>query len=119
MQQSELWHDTIFDALGACVQAAGGVKIVAARLWPTLDSSSASARLRGALNPDHAQKLSPGELLLIGKLARDAGEGALMQFLGRQLGYEVKALSQADARKQARRARKLALLEELRRLEEE
>jgi hypothetical protein len=119
MQQTELWHDTIFDALGACVQSAGGVKTVAARLWPAMDSTSAAARLRAALNPEHAQKLDLEELILLAKLARDAGDGALMNFLGRELGYEVKALSQADAKKHARRARKLALLEELRRLEDD
>jgi hypothetical protein len=52
--QQDLWHDTIFDALGAAVQAAGGAKKVAAKLWPALDTTSANARLRAGLNPDHA-----------------------------------------------------------------
>lgn len=119
MQQTELWHDTIFDALGACVQSAGGMKVVAARLWPALDATSAAARLRAALNPEHAQKLDLEELVLVAKLGREAGDGAVMNYLGRELGYEVKALSQADAKKHAKRMRKLALLEELRRLEDD
>jgi hypothetical protein len=118
MQQA-LWHDTIFDALGAAVQAAGGVKKVAGKLWPSLDPTSATARLRGALNPDHAQKLCPAELLMLAKLARDVGDNSLMEFLARELGYEVRALEPEEAKKRAKRVRRLALLEELKRLEDE
>ncbi len=119
MQQSTLWHETIFDALGASVQASGGMKRVAHKLWPTLDPSIAAARLRGALNPDHAQKLDPDELLAIARLARDVGEFSLMDFLARDLGFEIKPLAPADAKKRAKRIRKLALIEELKRLEDE
>lgn len=119
MQQEQLWHDTIFDALGAAVQAAGGVKKVAGSLWPTLDSTSAQARLRAGLNPDHAQKLCLQEKMMIQRLAKDAGDNSVMEFEARHLGYEVVALSSGETKKRARRARKLALLEELKRLEDE
>lgn len=119
MQQNALWHDTIFDALGGAVQAAGGTKRVAGKLWPTLDSTSATARLRSSLNPEHAQKLDPAELLAIARLGKDAGDNSLMDFLARELGYEVKPLAPADAKKRAKRVRRLALLEELKRLEDE
>lgn len=117
MQQSELWHDTIFDALGAAVQAAGGVKRVAGKLWPALDSSSATARLRGCLNPEHAQKLCPEEFVMIGELAREAGECSIGAFLARAWGCEFKLLAPQEAKKRAKRARRLALLEELKRME--
>lgn len=119
MQQSALWHETIFDSIGAAVVAAGGPKRVASKLWPTLDSSSASARLRGCLNPDHAQKLDPAELLTIARFAKDAGDNSLMEFLARELGYEVKPLAPVEAKKRAKRVRRLALLDELKRLEDE
>jgi hypothetical protein len=117
--QHELWHDTIFDALGSAVQVAGGVKKVAARLWPTLDVTSATARLRGCLNPDHAQKLCPEETLMILRLAKEAGDNSVMQFLARDLGYEINPLTPIETAKRAKRAKKLALLEELKRLEDE
>lgn len=117
--QQELWHDTVFDALGAAVQAAGGAKRVAGRLWPALDSTSATARLRGCLNPEHAQKLCPTEFLLVGKLAREAGDNSVMEFLAKEWGYEVKALSPEEAKKTVKRARVSALLAELARLSED
>lgn len=119
MQQSALFFDSIFDALGAAVQAAGGTKRVASKLWPTLDSTSATARLRGCLNPEHQQKLCPEELLAIARMGKEAGCNAAMQYLARDLGYEIKPLTPAETKKQIKRARRLALLEELKRLEDE
>jgi len=113
MQQSQLWHDSVYDALGAAVEAAGGRKKVAAKLWPALDSDSATARLRGGLNPEHAQKLDPAELLMIGRLARDGGDDSLMQFFAREWGYEVEPLSAPEAKKRAKKQRVSALLAEL------
>jgi hypothetical protein len=119
MMQTALWHDTIFDALGGAVQAAGGAKKVAGKLWPTLDSTSATARLRACLNPDHAQKLCPAELLMIARLAREVGDSSVMEFLARELGYEITPLAAEETKKRAKKARRMALLEELRRLEDE
>jgi len=117
VQQGELWHDNILDAIGAAVQAAGGFKVVAGRVWPTLDPSTATTRLRASLNPDHAQKLCPEELLLVARLAKDAADSSIMNFLARELGYQVEPLSPAETKKRAVRVRRLALLDELKRLE--
>jgi len=120
MLQTDLWHDSILDALGSAVRAAGGPGTVAKKLWPAIEESSRTARLRACLNPDHAQKLDPEEFVLIGKLARNAGDNSLMEFLAREWTYEQpKPISPAEAKKLAKRARRLALLEELKRLEEE
>ena len=119
MQQTVLWHDTIFDALSTAVQAAGGPKKVAAALWPALDSTSATARLRGCLNPDHAQKLCPQELLMLARLARNAGDHSVMNFCARELGYEIIPLAAEESKKRAKKARRMALLDELKRLEDE
>lgn len=117
--QQDLWHDTIFDALGAAVQAAGGAKKVASKLWPALDSTSANARLRAGLNPEHAQKLCLLEVLMILRLAMEAGDASVMQYLARELGCELKVLSPGEAKKRAKRARRLELLDQLKRLEDE
>lgn len=117
--QQVLWHDTILDALGAAVQSAGGNKRVASKLWPALDADSASARLRACLNPDHPQKLDPQEVDLIIGLAADAADDSVMQYLARKHGYELQRLSPGEAKKRAKRARRTALLDELRRLEDE
>jgi hypothetical protein len=118
MQQSALWFDHIFDAIGASIQSAGGMKRVAAKLWPTLDSTSATARLRSSINIEHAQKLDPEELSMIVRLAKEAGDSSIMEYLAREHGYEIKPLAPEEAKRQERRVRRLALLEELKRLED-
>ena len=119
MLQSELWHDTVLDALGAAVQAAGGAKRVAGKLWPALDETSATARLRASLNPDHAQKLDLDEFVLIGTLAREVGDLSLLTYLSRAWSCEIKPITAAEVKKLAKKAKRLALLDQLRQLEAE
>jgi hypothetical protein len=115
MHQPALFHDSIFDALGTAVQAAGGVKRVAAALWPTLATEAACARLRGALNPEHAQKLCPLELVAIGRLARVAGDSSVMRYLAAEWGFaEPQPIEPEDQRAQLQRE----FVESVRKLEQ-
>lgn len=111
--QQQLWHDSVFDALGSAVQAAGGTKKIAGKLWPALDSDVAAARLRSSINPDHAQKLCPSEIVLILKLAADAGDYSIAHFIAREAGGEFKPMSPADAKKRAKKQRASVLMAEL------
>jgi hypothetical protein len=119
MHQNALWPDTIYDALGAAADAAGGKKRAANKMWPTLSADIAAARLRGSLNVDHAQKLDPDEFVALMRLGKEHGNHSVMEWLARDLGYEVKPLSPVEAKKRAKRVRRLALLDELKRLEDE
>lgn len=119
MLQTELWDDTIFDAVGSGVKAAGGPKTVAGKLWPALDPASGSSKLRSCLTPEHAQKLDLPELVLVAKLAKEKGDDSIMLFLARELGYELHSLAPAAAKKRARKQRISALLAEAARLAEE
>jgi hypothetical protein len=56
---------------------------------------------------------------MILRLAMEAGDASVMEYLARELGCEIKVLSPAEAKKRARRVRRLALLDELKRLEDE
>lgn len=87
MNQKALFHETIFDALGADVLAAGGYKAVSAALWPAENTISAANKLRNAINPEQAQKLCPQEVLQIKRLAQEAGATNTIQFEAQQLGY--------------------------------
>jgi hypothetical protein len=87
MNQTALFHDSIYDALGADIAAAGGFKAVAAKLWPSADLTAAANKLRNAVNPEQAQKLCPEEVLRIKRLAQDAGSSATVQYEAAQLGY--------------------------------
>lgn len=94
MNQTALFHDTIYDALGADIAAAGGFKVVAGKLWPA-DSSGAS-KLRNAINPEQPHKLCADEILQVKRLARDAGSLATITYEAQQLGYEVTLLDPKD-----------------------
>jgi len=85
MNQRALFHETIFDAIGADILAAGGYKVVAGKLWPTV--SDGGAKLRNCVNPEQPHKLSPDELLQIKRLAQEAGSSATVQYEAQQLGY--------------------------------
>jgi hypothetical protein len=98
MEQSALFHDSIYDALGADVSASGGMKTVAHALWPTLDITTATTRLRSALNPEHAQKLCPEEVLAIKQMAHKIGSHASIDYEKQRLGFEVEWIRPEDAR---------------------
>lgn len=89
MNQKALFHETIFDALGADILAAGGYKAVAGKLWPAENPTSAANKLRNAVNPEQAQKLCPQEVLQIKRLAREVGSFATINYEAQQLGYSV------------------------------
>ncbi len=81
-------YDTFHEALAACVQACGGMKAVAAMLWPTKDAFSARDQLLACLNPSrNKEKLSLDELLFVMKTARQRGCHAGMEYLADRLSY--------------------------------
>lgn len=96
MNQTALWHDTIYDALGADISAVGGFKVVAGKLWPSESPTTAATKLRNAVNPDQAQKLCPEEVMQIKRLAHEAGSTATIQYEARQLGYDVTWIEPED-----------------------
>jgi hypothetical protein len=83
--QTVLWHDTIYDALAADINGAGGFKVVAGKLWPA--DSSGPTKLRNAVNPGQPHKLTPDEILQIKRLAYEHGSTATVDFEAQQLGY--------------------------------
>jgi hypothetical protein len=96
MNQTALWHDTIYDALGADIAACGGYKVVAGKLWPAENPTTAATKLRNAVNPDQAQKLCPEEVMQIKHLAFQSGSTAAINYEARQLGYEVTWIEPED-----------------------
>lgn len=96
MNQAALFHDTIFDALGADIAAAGGFKVVAGKLWPAENITTAATKLRNAVNPEQAQKLCPEEVMQIKRLALLAGSSATVQYEAQQLGYAVSWIEPED-----------------------
>jgi hypothetical protein len=113
-----LWYDDIYAAIRGFVSFAGGSKRVGPKVFPH-KGDKAGAWLDDCLNPDRPAKLGPEELVLICKLAAEVGFHGLMEYLARDLGYEIKPLSPQESKKRAKRVRRIALLDELKRLEDE
>jgi hypothetical protein len=94
--QQALFHDTIFDAIGADIAAAGGFKTVAGKLWPAESPATSAAKLRNSINPEQPHKLCPDEVLQIKRLAAEAGSYATINYEAQQLGYAVTWIEPED-----------------------
>jgi hypothetical protein len=94
--QEALFYETACDAIAACVVAAGGFKRVASTLWPSSKPESAYARLKACLDDGKAEKLTAEEIIGIAKLAKEQGCHAWAQFIGAELGYEIRPMDPAD-----------------------
>jgi hypothetical protein len=82
-----LFHDTLADALRDCVTACGGNKLVGTKLWPEMDPVAAGRHLADCLNDAKREKLSPEQLVLVLRLARERGCHIGMGYITQQLGY--------------------------------
>ncbi len=80
-------YESINDALIECVRACGGSKSAGVALWPTKGVEAAQRHLLACLNPERNEKLSPNELMLLLRLARDKGCHVGMQQLSHELSY--------------------------------
>jgi hypothetical protein len=91
MQNNELAMFADFDdALSGAVMALGGWKKVGCLLRPELAPKPdiAAQWVRDCLNPDKRERLNPHQLLLLLRLAREAGYHAAKHWLDSELGYE-------------------------------
>jgi hypothetical protein len=82
-------HESIEDALIACVKACGGSKVVGVALWPAKGIEAAQRYLLSCLNADRAEKLSPAEVMYVMRMARDKGCHAGMQYTAATLSYSM------------------------------
>src|SRR4051812_30924308 len=89
--QPKLHYDDFNDALHDLVQALGGFKKVAPRLWPELPQEDAAPRLRHCLNPDRREKLSPEQVLLLLRWGREADFHGAKFFIDDDAGYSRSA----------------------------
>jgi len=88
MRQDSLFHESIYDALKAIVDRAGGAKDVGARLWPNKPILDARKRLLDCLNPDRDDKLDPEEVLQLLKVGREIGYHGAVNWVLQETGYQ-------------------------------
>lgn len=82
-----LFHESLADALRECIAVCGGLKTVGKTLWPEKDADIAGRLLADCLNEAKREKLSPEQMLLVLRMARERGCHAGMTFISRELGY--------------------------------
>ena len=88
--QQQLFFDDIADAIRVTVQALGGNKPVGAKLWPEKAPDAAGRLLADCLNTAKPEKLSPEQVVLLGKWGREVGCHAIVSYYGQECGYEFK-----------------------------
>jgi len=79
--------DTLIETLIQCVKAAGGSKAVGSRLWPEKAVEAAQRHLLHCLNESKPERLTPEQVLLVARLAREHGCHAYMEYCARALSY--------------------------------
>lgn len=82
-----LFYESLADALRECIAVCGGTKAVGAKLWPEKEPDAAGRQLADCLNDAKREKLSPEQVVLILRLARERNCHAGMVYLSRELGY--------------------------------
>lgn len=83
-----LFLEDVYEALHSAVQALGGAKVVACRLWPHKPMEQARKELLDALNRDNPRKLDAEEFLAVLRMAREAGFHQAKHWIDMELGYE-------------------------------
>lgn len=74
-------------ALVEAVKALGGSKVVGCKLWPEKAPDAAQRLLLDCLNDDRPAHLTPEHVLLVLRLARQAGHHGAVGWLLAELGY--------------------------------
>lgn len=87
-EQGALFYEDVFDVARAAVQAAGGAKVVAAKLWPHMPMAEAQRKLLDSLNRERAEKLCIEEFLALLRMAREAGFHQAKHWIDADLGYQ-------------------------------
>lgn len=95
--QAELpFFESPEDAVRAAVQALGGAKKVGTLLWNDKGVDNASRLLLDCINPSRAEKLEMSQVMMILRLAKEAGCHAPFQWMAAQIGYDVKPITKAE-----------------------
>jgi hypothetical protein len=88
VSQQQLFYEDVFDVALAAVQAAGGAKSVAAKLWPHKPIAQAQKELLDCLNREAPRKLCIEEFIAVLRMAREAGFHQAKHWIDEATGYQ-------------------------------
>jgi hypothetical protein len=75
------------DVLIECVKAAGGSKVVGHRIFPEKMVDAAQRHLLNCLSDGRSERLTPDQVMLVARLARERGCHAYAHHVAAELGY--------------------------------
>lgn len=87
-EQGALFYEDIFDVVRAMVQAAGGAKVVASKLWPNMPLAEAHRKLLDCMNRGRPEKLCIEEFLAVVRMAREANFHQGKHWIDADTGYQ-------------------------------
>lgn len=84
------------DALKAVIQQLGGIKRVGPKLFPDKSVDAAARYLLDCVNPERSEKLAITQIMLLLRLAADAGFHTAFAWLAGEIGYDIKPITRAE-----------------------
>lgn len=94
--QHALFHERIEDAIDEVVRQCGGRKKLACEMWPEKPAREAHNLMDACLNPERRERFSPAQVLYIARRGSEVGCHAVMTFLGRECGYDIKPITRGE-----------------------
>lgn len=88
MNQPELFHESINDALQAAVAALGGPKVVGAKMRPELPVDQAAGWVRDCVNAGRRERFHPEHVQMLLRECRRIGYHGLAAFMMRDANYQ-------------------------------
>jgi len=96
MQGEMPFFESPEQALEACVQHVGGAKAVGVMLWPDKTVDNARTYLLACLNADRPEKLSMSQMIMVFRLAKQAGYHAGFEFFAHECEYDARPITKAE-----------------------
>lgn len=101
--QERLFFEDINEALREAVNILGGAKRVGPLFWPEKTVEQAHSLLLACLNAERKERLTPEQVLLLLKWAREKGFHGAMHFICAEAGYRAEPVDPEDERAKLQR----------------
>lgn len=96
MQIDMPFFDSPEDALKAVIQQLGGIKKVGPLLFPDKSVDAAARYLLDCVNHDRQEKLALTQIMMLLRLAHEAGYHTAYAWLSGEIGYDIKPITKAE-----------------------
>lgn len=96
MQIDMPFFDSPEDALKAIIQQLGGIKKVGPLLFPDKSVDAAARYLLDCVNHDRQEKLALTQIMMLLRLAHEAGYHTAYAWLSGEIGYDIKPITRGE-----------------------